>query len=122
MKLAEVKTSETEGDVGVKPVYFWIQFNGQRKESNSIVSVDYKTRDGSAIAGQDYIGTQGTLNIYPNEDHALVCVEIIGDNQPELDETFFLDIFNPVGANFEAGVVKLTAMRTIVNDDGCVWG
>lgn len=122
MKLADVKTSETEGDVGVKPVYFWIQFNGQRKESNSIVSVDYKTRDGSAIAGQDYIGTQGTLNIYPNEDHALVCVEIIGDNQPEIDETFFLDIFNPVGANFEASVVKLTAMRTIVNDDGWVWG
>jgi hypothetical protein len=29
-----------------------------------------------------------------------------------------LDVFNPVGASFAPGQVQLTAMRTIVNDDG----
>ena len=33
-----------------------------------------------------------------------------------VDETFYLDIFNPVGGSF-GGVEKLTAMRTIVDDD-----
>ena len=52
----------------------------------------------------------------------MIPVEIIGDNQAEVDETFYLDISNPVGGSFGDGVVKLTAMRTIVNDDGSLIG
>lgn len=119
---ASVQKSVSEGNTGTSPVYFWVQFNGYRSDPNLIVSVDYKTRNGSALAGQDYIATSGTLNIYPNEDHALIMVEVIADNQPEPDETFYLDVFNPVGAGFGNGVVQLTAVRTIVNDDGIFWG
>jgi hypothetical protein len=119
---ASVQKSVVEGTGGTTPVYFWVQFNGYRSDPNQIVSVDYKTRSGSALAGQDFIATQGTLNIYPNEDHALVMVEIIADTLPEADETFYLDVFNPVGASFGPGVVQLTAVRTIVNDDGFFWG
>jgi hypothetical protein len=82
------------------------------------VSVDYATRNGTALAGQDFIATQGSLKIYPNEDHALILVEVMGDNLPEPDETFYLDVFNPVGGSFGPGVVQLTAVRTILNDDG----
>jgi hypothetical protein len=49
-------------------------------------------------------------------------VEIIADTLPEPDESFYLDVFNPVGATFGQGVVQLTAVRTIVNDDGWYWG
>jgi hypothetical protein len=119
---ASVQKSVVEGTGGTTPVYFWVQFNGYRSDPNQIVSVDYKTRSGSALAGQDFIATQGTLNIYPNEDHAVVMVEIIADSMPEADETFYLDVFNPVGASFGSGVVQLTAVRTIVNDDGFFWG
>lgn len=119
---ATVEKSPTEGNTGTTPVYFWVQLNGYRYDPNTIISVDYKTRNGSALAGQDYLATQGTLKIYPNEDHALVLVEIIADTQPEADETFYLDVFNPVGANFGNGLVQLTAVRTIVNDDGWYWG
>lgn len=111
-----------EGSGGTTPVYFWVQFNGYRSDPNQIVSVDYKTRSGTALAGQDFLTTQGTLKIYPNEDHALVMVEIIADTLPEPDESFYLDVFNPVGATFGQGVVQLTAVRTIVNDDGWYWG
>jgi len=119
---AAVQKSVNEGNSGTTPVYFWVQLNGYRFDPNLIVSVDYKTRNGTALSGQDYIATQGTLKIYPNEDHALVAVEIIADNLPEADETFYLDVFNPVNAGFGEGVVQLTAMRTIVNDDGWFWG
>lgn len=58
----------------------------------------------------------GTLNIYPNENQ----VVIIGDKVIEPDETFYLDLSNPVGISFGVGVLTLTGMRTIVNDDGVV--
>jgi hypothetical protein len=45
-------------------------------------------------------------------------VEIVGDTAPEPSETFYLDVFNPEGGSFGAGVVKLTAVRTILDDDG----
>ncbi len=119
---AAVQKVVSEGTGGTTPVYFWVQFNGYRSDPNQIVSVEYKTRSGTALAGQDFIFTQGTLNIYPNEDHALVLVEVIADTTPEPDETFYLDVFNPVGATFGPGQVQLTAVRTIVNDDGWYWG
>ena len=119
---AAVQKTVTEGNSGTAPVYFWVQLNGYRFDPNLIVSVDYKTRNGSALAGQDYLATQGTLKIYPNESHALVLVEIIADTTPEADETFYLDVFNPINAGFGGGAVQLTAMRTIVNDDGWFWG
>ena len=119
--IAAVQKVVNEGAAGTTSVYFWVQFNGYRSDPNQIVSVDYKTRSGTALAGQDFIATQGTLNIYPNESHAVVLVEIIGDTMPEPDETFYLDVFNPVGASFAPGQVQLTAVRTIVNDDGWYW-
>ena len=119
---AAVQKTVTEGNSGTAPVYFWVQLNGYRYDPNLIVSVDYKTRNGSALAGQDYLATQGTLKIYPNENYALVLVEIIADTTPEADETFYLDVFNPINADFGEGAVQLTAMRTIVNDDGWFWG
>jgi hypothetical protein len=119
---AAVQKVVSEGTGGTTPVYFWLQFNGYRSDPNQIVSVEYKTRSGTALAGQDFIATQGVLNLYPKEDHALIMVEIIADTLPEPDETFYLDVFNPVGANFAPGQVQLTAMRTIVNDDGWYWG
>ena len=119
---AALQKTVNEGNSGTTPVYFWVQLNGYRIDPNIIVSVDYTTRNGTALAGQDYIATQGTLKIYPNESHALVLVELIADIVPELDETFYLDVFNPVNAGFGEGLVQLTAMRTIVNDDPWFWG
>jgi len=95
--------------------YFMVEFNGVRY-GDSIISVDYATRDGTASAGEDYLAAEGRLNIYPNEGYALILVELINDSSSEVDETFYLDIFNPIGGSF-GGVEKLTAMRTIVDDD-----
>ena len=63
------------------------------------------------------VAASGVLKLYPGEDQAVIPVEIIGDNVPEPDEDFYLDVTNPVGGSFGQGIVTLSAMRTIVNDD-----
>lgn len=120
-KPAEVQKAIAEGNSGTVYAYFLLQFTGMRSDPNQILSVDYATRDGSATAQQDYLAVRGTLVLYPNENQAVIPVEIIGDTSAEPNETFYLDVTNPVGGSFGDAVVKLTAMRTIVNDDGGVW-
>ncbi|EKE17430.1 MAG: na-ca exchanger/integrin-beta4, partial [uncultured bacterium] len=114
----EVKKEVPEGSSGTSYAYFLLQFTGVRSDPNQILSVDYLTRDGTATAGSDYIAVSGTLNLYPDENQTVIPVEIIGDNTPEPSETFYLNVFNPVGGSFGEGVVKLTAVRTILDDDG----
>lgn len=115
---ADVQKAVPEGNSGTSYAYFLLQFTGVRSDPNQWLSVDYTTRDGTAQAGRDYIAARGKLVLYPNENQAVIPVEIIGDITPEPDETFYLDVTNPVGGSFGPGVVMLTAMRTIVNDDG----
>ena len=119
--LSQVQKSVAEGDSGTSLAYFWVQLNGAREGLNETVSLEYQTRSGTAQQGEDFLESKGTLNLYPGEDHALVAVEILGDIQPEEDEYFYLDVFNPVGAAFEGGLVKLTAVRTILSDDGWIF-
>lgn len=116
-KPEQVKTSIIEGNSGTTVTYFLLQVTGVRTDSAQLLSVDYTTRDGTAIAGQDYLATKGTLVLYSNENQAVIPVEIIGDNISEPNEIFYLDVFNPVGGSFGTDVIKLTAVRTIVNDD-----
>ncbi|NMM25907.1 MAG: trypsin-like serine protease [Glaciimonas sp.] len=120
-KPEQVQKSVAEGNSGTTYGYFLLQFTGVRSDPNQSLSVDYATRDGSAKAGSDYLAVSGTLVLYPGENQAVIPVEIVGDTIAEPDETFYLDVTNPVGGSFGAGVVKLTAMRTIVNDDGGTW-
>lgn len=116
-KAADVKKEVAEGNSGTTHAYFLVQLSGVRTNANQVLSVDFATRDGTAMAGSDYIAVSGRLNLYPNENQAVIPVEIVGDTTPEPSETFYLDVFNPVGGSFGPDVVKLTAMRTILDDD-----
>ncbi|MGV6808843.1 MAG: Calx-beta domain-containing protein [bacterium] len=80
-------------------------------------TVDYYTVDGTAIAGEDYIATSGTVTIPAGETTVLIGVEIIGDNIVENNETFSLVVHNPINGEFANGVAELRAEHTIVNDD-----
>lgn len=106
-----------EGDAGITYAYFLLQFTGMRSQTDQWLSVEYTTRDGTAISGQDYISQQGKLVLYPGENQAVIAVEVVGDREREANETFYVDIYNPVGGSFGDGVVKLSAMRTIIDDD-----
>lgn len=117
-KPEEVRKEIAEGNSGTSYAYFLLQFTGMRNDPNQTLSVDYATRDGTALNASDYIAVGGTLKLYPGENQAVIPVEMIGDTAPEPGETFYLDVFNPVGGSFGEGVIKLTAMRTILDDDG----
>jgi hypothetical protein len=115
----EVQKEVVEGDSGTSYAYFLLQFIGVRSDPNEILSVDYATRDGTALGDSDYLPVSGTLNLYPDENQAVIPVEIIGDSIPEPSDSFYLDVFNPVGGSFGEGVVQLTGVRMILDDD--VW-
>ncbi|CAM4137826.1 Calx-beta domain-containing protein [Vreelandella rituensis] len=116
----DVETTIREGDEGIQLVYFLLEFHGERDHPDQWLSVDYATRDGTATAGEDYLAVADTLILYPGEAQAAIVVEVIGDDTPEPDETFYLDVFNPQGGSFGGGVAQLTAVRTITDDDGWI--
>lgn len=117
-KSEDVVKSIEEGTSGeITTVYFLVEYTGIRSNIDEAISVDYTTRDGTARAGEDYIAAEGTLMLYLDETQAVIPVEIIGDNLYEEDEYFYLDIYNPNNGSFGDGVITLSAMRTIINDD-----
>ena len=119
-KPEEVKKAVAEGNSGTSYAYFLLELADDRTLSSEPLSVKYQTRDGSAKAGEDYLAVGGTLLLYPGERHAVIPVEIIGDSRKEPVETFYLDVTEPVNGSFGDGVITLTAVRTILNDDGAI--
>ncbi|MCK7582327.1 MAG: trypsin-like serine protease, partial [Chromatiales bacterium] len=71
----EVETHVYEGQAGTRYAYFLLQFTGVRADPEQSLSVDYMTRDGTAVAGSDYLPVSGRLNLYPGEDRAVIPVE-----------------------------------------------
>jgi hypothetical protein len=72
------------------------------------VSVDYGTIDGSALAGSDYDLKVGTLEFAPGETLGSIIVRVVGDDAIEGDETFDLDLLNPVNATLGAHPTVVT--------------
>eukprot|EP01051_Picozoa_sp_SAG22_P002428 SAG22_NODE_107_length_19899_cov_24.034141_5_plen_894_part_00 len=95
---------------------------------DSAATVDYATKDGSALDGEDYVAQQGTLAFGPGEAEKTITVVILNDDQWEPDEDFFITLSNPAiiagsttGAE-ESPPIKLRpeyeeAIITIIDDD-----
>ena len=80
------------------------------------VMVDFATVDDTALAGEDYTATSGTLVFDVGVQTLTVTVEVAGDDLVEPGEEFFLELSNPVG-----GVLNNTqGIGQIVNDDGLI--
>jgi hypothetical protein len=59
------------------------------------VTVDFATSDGTALAGLDYVPTNGTLVFNPGEMTQTIAVPILDDLMDEANEMFFLALSNP---------------------------
>ena len=79
----------------------------------NVISVDFLTSDGSAVAGSDYDQTVGTLVFAPGDVSQTVSVPLISDTLVEGEEAFSLQLANPVGAF----VVDASAVATITDDE-----
>ncbi|HIC78598.1 MAG TPA: hypothetical protein EYP02_05390, partial [Sulfurovum sp.] len=81
------------------------------------VTVHYTTQDSSAIAGDDYIATTGSITIPQGEINGYIPVTIIGDTLPEPTNT---EHFKIKITNISKGSVTNTnneAKGTITDDD-----
>jgi subtilisin family serine protease len=78
------------------------------------VTVLFRTADGTARAGQDYVARTGALTFLPNQTSLTVSVEVKGENKREPNETFFVDLF---AASANALLSKSRGLGTILNDD-----
>lgn len=67
------------------------------------VTVDYATRDGTAIAGSDYVATRGSLTFAAGEVEKLIQIPIFDDTAVEGDESFQVLLSNPVNAELDSG-------------------
>ncbi|XP_069385647.1 sodium/calcium exchanger 1-like isoform X2 [Paralichthys olivaceus] len=98
----------------------------------SMVSVDYRTEDGTANAGSDYQFTEGTIMFKPGETEKEIRIDIIDDDIFEEDEHFLVYLSNvrviSEGAGSDGGEANhvdalaglglpCTATVTIFDDD-----
>ncbi len=71
--------------------------------STKRVTVGYATADGTARAGQDYVGRSGTLSFAPGSTSATITVRFIGDSSDGPAETFTVNLANATNAAIRAG-------------------
>ena len=81
--------------------------------SGQVVTVDYATSDGTAVAGSDYTATSSTLTIQAGSPTGTIRVPILNDALDEPDETFTVRLSNPGNATLE----NQEGVGTITEDD-----
>jgi CSLREA domain-containing protein len=114
LELAINDVTITEGDSGIRTADFTVTLTAG---SSVQVKVDFATANGSAngsaTASSDYQSTSGTLTFNPGQTTQPLSVIINSDTSFESNETFLVNLSNPVNAiiNDAQGV------GTIFNDD-----
>jgi acid phosphatase len=85
-----------EGNTGTPAASFTVTLSGP---SSQTVTVQYTTADGTAFAGSDYQFAAGTLSFAPGQTSKTIAVNIISDRLPESNETWFVNLSNPINAS-----------------------
>lgn len=99
-----------EGNRGTTNAVFTVSLSAP---SSEIVTVDYTTADGTALAGSDYLTANGTLSFNPGETSQTLSIPVLGNRRTELDETFLVNLSNPTNGT----LTDNQAIGTIQNDD-----
>jgi hypothetical protein len=112
--------SKAEGNTGITLFSFPVVLDAA-PGPNQIFTVDYATSSGTAD-GNDYLSSgPATLTFFPGQASASISVRVIGDFNPEPDETFFVNLSNPLlitnGVAAPGHLATTQAVGTILNDD-----
>jgi uncharacterized repeat protein (TIGR01451 family) len=99
-----------EGDSGVTNAVFTVLLSAPTVVTQEVA---FATVSGSALAGEDFIATNGTLVFLPGQTSQVVVVSVLGDVLFELNETFTLELSAPVNAT----LADAQGIGTILNDD-----
>jgi uncharacterized repeat protein (TIGR01451 family) len=104
-------TIVAEGDSGTTKATLTVSLSSA---STQIVTVEYKTTNGTAIAPGDYTAKPLTALVFdPGITTQVVEVVVQRDTVPEPDEQFYVDLSNPTNAT----VSDSRGVVTIVDDD-----
>ena len=76
--------------------------------SNSAISVNYSTANGTGIAGTNYTATSGTLTFNPGETVKTIGVTVNRDADVTSGETFFVNLNSPTNAILGNNQAKAT--------------
>ncbi|MES3101643.1 Calx-beta domain-containing protein [Sphingomonas faeni] len=98
-----------EGDGGATAAVFTVT----RSSGVGTASVAYATANGTAQAGSDYVAQTGTVTFAAGETSKTITILVNGDRVNEANETFVVNLTNPVGFVVPAP----SATATILNDD-----
>ena len=85
--------------------------------STSTVSVNYRTINGDAVSGSDYVGVNGTLTFAPGETSKTINIAINGDTSYEGYEYFAFELSNPTNSVIDTSLVNGQRLLFIQNDD-----
>jgi hypothetical protein len=90
----------TESDSGTSTATFTLTLSSAAGVDSS---VNYRTLDSSAIAGDDFIAKSGTVTIPAGRTSWTFTVSIVGDRIPEWTETFTLNLSASTYASIQDG-------------------
>ncbi len=82
-----VSISDFTVDEATKEATFVIVLD---RPSNSVVSMNYATQNGTALAGSDFVATNGSLKFAPGETAKTVKVSLVNNTAFEASESFNL--------------------------------
>ena len=104
--VADAQANESSG----QPLRFRVKLDAA---AESTVSVRYRTSNGTAHAGADYVAAHGALRFGPGERSKTVEVRVLEDTHADDGETMTLTLSRPYGAT----LADATATGTIGNAD-----
>ena len=100
----------TEDDASPVGAMFTVSLSAP---SGKPITVDYATVDGNASAGEDHAFSTGTVSFAPGETTAQVTIQVLGDLLDEFDETYTVELSNPVNVVIDDGI----GTGTILDND-----
>jgi hypothetical protein len=112
-----VADSNTTGEGEVQVEIEIVMFTSDGEASVLDSSVDVATHDGTAIAGQDYVHTSFSRSFPAGTASGTtdtIVVDLVPDTLDEPDETFLVELTNPLGAVLG---VQTVHTATIADDD-----
>jgi hypothetical protein len=87
--LTVTDVSVLEGNANITNAVVTVQLSAA---FNQTVTVQYATANGTALAGEDYVATNGLLSFPPGSTSRTIAVAVLGDSLSESNETFFVNL------------------------------
>ena len=102
--------TNVEGKNGTTSFAFTVSLS---TATTAVVSVNFATANGSAVAGEDYTAVSGTVVFDAGETTRTIVVGVTGDRKREPDESFSVNLSGASGAT----IVDASGTGLIRNDD-----